>query len=209
MNRFLALIIGILLPAHAALAADQITQTNQLGPIKVTTTLTPKKPTIGDEIHLEIRVESPRDVEVLMPEFGEALDRYTILDFVPRQTIRADGTTVSLQRYTLQPYLSGDQFIPPILVEFVDHRAGHPPAPKDSDAFELLTDRIDFTVASVLPTDTMQQLNPPLGKLALQPSATSRLGWLIGVGCLVACVVAGGGFFYLRSRRLRASAQCL
>lgn len=194
---------GIILAVSTcgALAADSIQQTNQLGPVKAITTLVPKQPMIGDEIHLEIRVQSPPDVEVLMPEFGEALDRYTILDFVPKQTIESDGTIVSIQRYTLQPYLSGDQFIPPILIEFVDHRPGHKPAPKDADAFELLTDRIDFTVKSVLPTDTKHELNPPLGELALPPSGARRYGWLIGTGCLLAVLAVAVGAVYLRSHR--------
>ena len=78
----------------------------------------------GDEVVLEIKVEAEACVDVLMPEFGEALSRYTIVDYVPRQRVADDGSTVHLQRYTLQPYLSGEQSIPPILVEFVDHRPG-------------------------------------------------------------------------------------
>ena len=68
--------------------AQTIQKVNALGPVKVTTTLTPDSPVIGDEIQLMIQVESAADVEVLMPEFGEALSRYSILDFVPRQTDR-------------------------------------------------------------------------------------------------------------------------
>ena len=50
-----------------------LAKVNELGPVRVTTTLTPAEPTIGDEITLEIRVEARASVDVLMPEFGEAL----------------------------------------------------------------------------------------------------------------------------------------
>ena len=84
-----------------AWAGADATKVNQLGPVTVTTTLAPAEPTIGDEITLEIRVEAEPDVEVLMPEFGEALNRYTILNFVPQQRIDDQGKTVLTQRYTL------------------------------------------------------------------------------------------------------------
>ena len=78
-------------PVRLLLAGDGTSKVNELGPVKVTTTLSPAEPTLGDEITLEIRVEAEPQVEVLMPEFGEALNRYTILNFVPRQRIDDDG----------------------------------------------------------------------------------------------------------------------
>ena len=112
-------------------------KTNQLGPV-------PRhddadaRPSRRSATRSRWRSASRRsaDVEVLMPEFGEALSRYTILNFVPQQRIDDQGKTVLTQRYTLQPYLSGAQFIPPILIEFVDHRPGQKPAPDDFDAYE-------------------------------------------------------------------------
>ena len=135
-----------------------------------------------------------------MPEFGEALSRYTILDFVPKQHIADDGNSVHIQRYTLQPYLSGEQSIPPILIEFVDHRPGQKPAPDDLDAYEMLTDRIDFRCKSVLPENASGDLNPPLGELELISDADADLprpGWLAGcagrpVGRLAAFWSSGG-----------------
>ena len=180
----------------ALAAADDLSTTNALGPVKVETTLSPGKPVIGDEVRLEIKVRAEAGVEVLMPEFGEALNRYTILDFVPRHEIADDGASVFIQRYTLQPYLSGEQSIPPILIEFVDNRAGKKPAPDDYDAYEILTDRIDFTVESVLPKSAGQAMKPPLGPLEL-PSDKSPTFWVTTIlvtlgtaGCLAFAVVA-------------------
>lgn len=184
-------------------AADPIAQVKSVGPVEVTTTLSPSEPTIGDEITLEIRVAAAAGVEVLMPEFGEALSRYTILDFVPRQRIADDGSTIISQRYTLQPYSSGKQSIPPILVEFVDNRPGQKPTPDDLDAYEILTDRIDFAVKSVLPTDAAEALKPPQGPLELAPgrAASVWLGTLLGVSAGLALAVVAGIVWHRRRRR--------
>jgi len=93
--------IGWVLGSLLILGAADTTKVAQLGPVTVTTTLAPAAPTIGDEITLEIRVEAEPEVEVLMPEFGEALSRYTIVNFVPHQRIDDAGKTVLIQRYTL------------------------------------------------------------------------------------------------------------
>jgi hypothetical protein len=188
-----------------AWAGEDATKVNQLGPVTVTTTLAPAEPTIGDEITLEIRVEAEPDVEVLMPEFGEALSRYTILNFVPQQRIDDRGKTVLTQRYTLQPYLSGAQSIPPILIEFIDHRSGQKPSPDDFDAYEILTDRIDFLVKSVVPSDTARELKPPLGELDLLPerSRSVVLGTVLGSIATVCAVVAAWMVWRRRRRRAR------
>jgi hypothetical protein len=168
--------------------------------VTVQLSLSPPEPTIGDELTLEINVAAEPNVEVLMPEFGEALDRYTILDFVPRQAVAQDGSVVYSQKYTLQPTMSGDQSIPPILVEFVDHRPGKQATPEDFDAFELITERIDFHVKSVLPASASAELKPPLGELELEADSTSaKLGWLTLVLAIFA--LAGVSLWYVRRVR--------
>ena len=81
-----------------------------------------------------------------MPQFGEALGRFSILDFAPRRETAADGGTVERQRYTLQAPMSGRLRIPALRVEYVDERDG-----TSGSWRELLTDEIPFEVASVLP----------------------------------------------------------
>ena len=196
----LCLILLSHLPTVVALG-DEIQKINELGPVRVTTTLTPAEPTIGDQITLEIRVEFPVDVEVLMPEFGEALNRYTIVDYVPREKIADDGSNLFSQKYTLQPPLSGQQSITPILIEFVDHRVGKKPAPDDADAYEILTDRIDFEVKSVLPSSAANELKPPLGELEppREMTATSQISWIVGAVIVAIGIVVA--LLYLKKRR--------
>lgn len=206
---FLTLISALLLNVDglAAVADEElagITVSSESGPVAVKVTLNPSQPVIGDEITLQIEVNAAAEVEVLMPEFGEALDRYTIVDFVPRQRVSADGSATFEQRYTLQPMRSGLQMIPPILIEFVDHRPGQQSAPEDLDAYEILTDRIDFTVQSVLPSGAGAELKPPLGRL--EPLRTvdpvrSALWWVLVTAGLISAVAIVA--VYLRRLRQR------
>lgn len=186
-------VLAVLSTLGGAIAsAAEISRTTEVGPVKATVTLSPSEPVIGDEIELQIVVATVKDIEVLMPEFGEALERYSILDFVPQQQIDASGKTVLTQKYTLQPFLSGEQSIPPILIEFIDHRPGSQPSPDDFDAYELLTERIDFSVQSVVPDSASDELRPPLGELELPTTMSGRTKWFILAGVLlgVATIIA-------------------
>ena len=170
------------------------------GPVTATLVLEPQTPSIGDIVSLTITVEAPDQVEVLMPEFGESLDRFAIVDFVPKQSISATGNNVFSQRYRLQTRRSGEQAIPPIIIEFVDRRPGQRPAPEGEDAYELLTERLLFSVESVLPADATGDLKPALGQLAARPEAGVSSGnWLLALVATAAVLLIG---FWLW-RRLR------
>ncbi|MEM9367613.1 MAG: hypothetical protein AAGD07_16605 [Planctomycetota bacterium] len=174
-----------------AVSAESIQQERQSGPVKITLSIDPKDPLIGDTITLTIQVVAEKDVEVLMPDFGEALERFSIVDFAPRTSIDDEGRTVSKQTYRLDPPASGKNVIPPILIEYVDRREGQKPSPEDLDAYEVLTDRIVFEVQSVLPTDATVDLHPPLGELAPRPTESqSRWPWFMGVLALGACIAS-------------------
>lgn len=189
---------------------EAIEQEQQSGPVDVRLTLTPKDPVIGDTVTLTIEVTAKEGVEILMPEFGDALDRFSIVDFAPRQSIDDQGDTVATQTYRLDPPSSGKHVIPPILVEYVDRREGKQQAPDGLDAYEVLTDRIPFEVSSVLPDDASLDLKPPMGQLEpIAESEPARWPWLVVV---VVCVLAVAAPFLVRwfsqhrRRRRRRSA---
>ncbi|MGH7138985.1 MAG: hypothetical protein ACREHD_24835, partial [Pirellulales bacterium] len=170
-------------------------------PVNATISLEPARPLIGDVVTLTLTVTAAKDVEVLMPEFGEALERFTIMDFAPRESIDDEGRTITVQTYRLQPPSSGKQAIPPILIEYVDRRKGQREAPEGLDAYELLTDRLDFEVRSVGPAKN--ELLPPLGKLPLRESAASPLWPRVALVAVSAAGVFGGLTFLARWRRAR------
>jgi hypothetical protein len=187
--RGLAAVLMLLMPPYAA-AEEAVSTQAELGPVRVDVRLAPADPLIGDPVELTVTVTAEKDVEVLMPEFGEALDEYTILDFVPRQQLDSEGRTVQTQKYRLQPPFSGTQAIPPILVEFVDRRPGQRAAPEGLDAYELLTDRLEFQVQSVLPQAAEAELKPPLGELEpLAAPPRPRWPWL-AAGLAVLAIAA-------------------
>ncbi len=159
------------------------------GPVTATVKLEPVKPLIGDPVTLTVTAVAEKGVELLMPEFGEALERFSIIDFVPRESIDDQGRTVAVQRYRLQPPASGAQAIPPILLEYIDRREGQRPAPEGLDAYELLTERLEFEVQSVIPQNAQADLKPPLGRLApLQPPPRAKWPW--GIATLVVLALA-------------------
>ena len=193
----------------SAWAGEAIVRKSQSGPVSVEVRLEPAKPLIGDIVTLTITAVAEKNVELLMPEFGEALDRFSIVDFVPRESIDDRGRTVAVQKYRLQPPSSGPQAIPPILVEYVDRRPGQRQAPEDYDAYELLTERIDFAVQSVIPTDAKADLKPPLGRLEpLGKPPAPRWPWVAGGLFLLAIAgpLAARGLVAWRRRARRRSA---
>ena len=175
------LVWGLALASDAPAAEEALELSTERGPLTVHLRLEPAQPVIGDVLELTLTVRAEPGVETLMPAFGEALERYLILEFVPREEIDDEGRTHATQRYLLQPARSGPQSIPPILVEFVDRRPGHAPASEGADAYELLSERLEFEVASVLPSGAVPDLRPALGPLPKRKLPTGpRWPWVVG-----------------------------
>ncbi|MCH2184561.1 hypothetical protein MK280_01680 [Myxococcota bacterium] len=188
--------------------SSQALQTEaQNGPVAVLVRMDPEAPAIGDALHLEIEVLADPGVELLMPDFGDALDRFKIVDFVPREKLDPNGQIRAQQRYTLRVPTSGPQQIPSILVEFVDRRAGQPTAPEGQDAYEILPDPIPFHVDGILPEAAAATLSPPLGPLApIQSPKTPRWPWVIGL-LLVGLIALPWAVQKLRAIRDQASVR--
>ncbi len=179
--------------ASAPVLADVISNSVSRGPVEVFVRLEPSAPVIGDAIHLEVEALAADGVELLMPEFGEALERFLILDFVPSESVAADGRNRALQRYTLEPPNSGEHSIPPLLIEFVDRRPGAKAAPEGADAYEVLTERLDFTVQSVLPENAGNDLRPMPGRLS--PLGVRKFSLWLAIG-VAASLLAAAAFAY-------------
>lgn len=169
-----------------------IERTNQRGPVTARVKVEPAKPRLGDDITLTLEVEAEKGIELFMPEFGQSLDRFAIVDYLPREKAGPQDKTIITQRYTLQSPMSGEQSIPPLIIEFIDRRPDHPPTPEGEDAYELLTERIVFEVASVLPKGAAQDLKPPLG--SLQPLASSHRATWFWLPLIVLVVAAPFGW---------------
>jgi hypothetical protein len=204
---FASLSIAVL--AGAAHAGEAIERHAERGPVQVDLSIEPAEPMIGDVIELDLAVSAEAGVEVFMPEFGEALGRFEIVDFAPTRGQDDQGRSLFAQKYRLQPARSGPQTIPPLRVEFVDRREGRDPSPEGEDAYEILTERISIDVATILPEDAPLELRPRHADLGPRRSEWLR-GWVWGLVFLA--VVAGiapfgwRAFVAARERQRRQSA---
>ena len=181
------------------------TRVTEEGPVKATVSLSPAQPRLGDPLSLSLSVEAEPGVTVEMPAFGEALGRFSILDFTPRQQLAPDGTTLASQHYTLQAPMSGKQRIPPLRIEFLDQRPGRPAASGDGYR-ELLTEGLTVEIASVLPdgqvADVLRPARPPLPE---QPHGFLMRYWLwLTVGVVVLAGFGWGTIVWQRQQRKRA-----
>jgi hypothetical protein len=157
------------------------------GPVSVELRVEPAEPVIGDVVTLRLEARAEPGVELLMPEFGEVLGRFEIVDFAPSESQDADGASRARQTYRLQPRRSGKTSIPALRVEFVDRRAGQRPAPEGEDAYEILTDRIALDVATILAADAPLELrsaHPDLGRRHF--GGVPVWGWLVGLAVALA-----------------------
>ncbi len=197
---FLGVLVGV------AGAAGEWEVRTESGPVVAEVRLGPVDPRLGDPLELELEVRAQPGVEVWMPEFGDALGRFSIVDFVPSDSLDDEGGFVGRQRYVLNPPRSGSQRVPPLLIEFVDRRPGQAPAPEGEDAHSMLTEAIDFEVASVLAEGASLDLRPPKGALAPRRDPVPD-SWLFAIGGVLAAAAALlGGVFLLRRSGRRASA---
>lgn len=183
--------------APEAEEAPKLSSVTEEGPVRATVTLAPAAPRLGDPLILELVVIARPGVVVEMPEFGEALGRFSILDFAPRRDTGADGGTVARQRYTLQAPMSGRLRVPGLRLEYVDERDGGTGAYR-----ELITDEIAFEVASVLPegtaVDALLPARPALPEV--RPGWWGR--WWPAV--LALALLAGGGAWAFAAWQRRA-----
>ncbi len=209
-SAWVGLFLGLgVLRADGAPETEALEATSETGPVRATVRLSPTAPAIGDPLILVLEVRAEADVELLMPEFGDALDRFSIIDFTRSEAADDEGGTISRQRYTLSASRSGAQSIPPLLVEFVDRRAGRNPAPEGEDAYELFTAPLEFEVAAALPEGASLELRAPLGRLgAREMPGRGRTLWVLAALVAVgAAVVLGIRVWAVwRSRSLRRSA---
>ncbi len=170
----------------SAEAPKFLEKTSERGPVQARVRLEPATPVIGDTVTLTVEVTAEDGIDLMMPEFGQSLDRFSVREFVPKESVDASGKTVSTQRYVLEPPLSGPQAVPPLLIEFIDHRPGQRPAPEGEQTYELLTERIPFEVGSVVPEGASNDLRPVREHLAPLREPGALWPWLVGLAVLAA-----------------------
>lgn len=162
-----------------------------VGPVHAVVLLSDEHPRLGEQIELTLRVDAEAGVNVMMPEFGDQLGKYSIANYKASDSIREDGRNEYSQTYTLDLPMSGRLRTPSFLVEFKDARTDSEDKEK---IHELLTDEISFEALSVFADDEIPaELYPARGALEelVIPESSHKRGWLWGLIALI--VVAGAG----------------
>lgn len=180
--------------------SSPLAKTKREGPVTVSVSLTPADPRLGDPLVLELVVESEPNVTVEMPAFGEALGRFSILDFSPRNVVNPDGSQRASHRYTLQAPMSGKQRVPPLRLEYLDRREE---AQSEAQSYrELLSDELVINIASVIPDGTVvEELLPVRAAL---PEIRAGLWRRWGIWAAAALLASGAGYWFLLNVQRRA-----
>lgn len=171
----------------STVSAEHVERETQNGPVKATVRVEPAAPLLGDPVTLTLTVEAEAGVTVEMPGFGEALGRFSIVGFTPRDERTADGGTRASQSYVLDPPMSGRQRIPPLRIEYLDGRPGQ----DASEVRELLTEELAIDVQSVVTdselTSELRERRGPLSAELRPRPLTDYLLW-VGAGTAIAIV---------------------
>lgn len=184
----------------AATPGAAIEKTSTQGPLAARVTVAPDKPRVGDVLRLVLTVDAAAGTEVTMPPFGEALGRFDVVGFAPREETLPDGKRRYVQDYRLQASRSGRLRIPPLRIEYSS------PAPSGSGSGmgeELLTEEIPLEIESVLTAEGAGTLAAPRGAL----DETIARPWLLPAalaGGLIAIVLA---VLVVRRVRRRAAVE--
>ncbi len=185
-------------------AEPELSRITREGPVTATVALASVAPRLGDPLKLTLTVEAKPGVRIEMPDFGEALGRFSILDFTPRLTSGADGGVMARQDYTLRGPASGRQRIPGLRVEYIDERTG------DTTPRELITDELPFEIESVLPEGAVvDTLRPARGPLLELPGGWWSRWWLwLTLGAAAVAGIAWGAMIWrgYAAERARATA---
>jgi hypothetical protein len=165
----LAAVAALLLPGCGTPAADggagddstPLERTVSGTPGLVRMRLSASHITIAERLELELSAEHDARFTAELPQFGEKLEQFGIVDYrttPPR--LNAEGDVVVSRSYVLEPFLSGTYTIPPMAVRFL--QAEDP----DADPSVLETEAVTVTVDSLLPEDLegldIEDIAPPV-----------------------------------------------
>lgn|GEM_PF-2210734 len=193
----IVLILLLLLPLSVALAAPieksserEVPQSSDGAAGKLTVRVSASEISVAESLDMAIEVVEPEGTVAGFPtfndlgfatDFTERSQRFRVTDIseLAREK-QADGSTLIKQHYTLEPWLSGDYAILPIMVSFHDKKADANEADiasaQEADSsgrtqwrlplFTLMTDGIRVKVTP-LPADR-HELSDLLGQIDLE-----------------------------------------
>ena len=198
----------------AAEAGPAVERKTTQGPLTATIQIAPAHPKVGDVLRLTLTVDAEAGTEVTMPPFGEALGRFDVVGFSPREEAHGAGRRY-VQDYRLQASRSGRLRVPPLRVEYVAAQAAKAPAASTpaagkpnagkpaagAQAEELLTEEVPIQIESVLTAEGAGALGAVRGDLDEVIARTWLIPVVIAGGALLAALAFLGARAWRRRRR--------
>jgi len=175
------------------------------GLVKVILTTDRKEISIAERLRFQIEIVADETYEVQLPPFGDKLEQFGIVDYHTTRPELIENSKVRVCRsYILEPFLSGDYVIPPMLITF--HKKNEQAPVKH----EIETEGMKIKVTSLLPEDArdlkIHEITPPVDL----PRAVTLRAWIaVGVGALCLAIVAGILFRKHRSRQVASVAPAV
>jgi len=171
---------------EAAPKGFEIEKEYKRGPVSFRVRIDRKEITIADRLRLELEVCANEDYEVKLPQFGEKLEEFGIVDYHAPPAQLGEGNALVLRKsYVLEPFLSGDYTIPPMKVLFRKKDG------TEKKEYELESEELAIKVKSMLPEKkaelAIRDIAPPVG---LPQRRDVRLYWLLGAGLVGAGAIA-------------------
>ena len=147
--------LGILTGLILALFAPTLAWAQE-APLTVTSAVDKSRITIGDLIEYTVTVAHQKGVKVEMPGLGANLGGFEIRDYRVDEPRREGDRTISVYRYTISTFLTGDFEIPPLTVRYT--------VPGSNQPGSLATEKIKIRVESLKPSEAgdIRDIKPPV-----------------------------------------------
>ena len=146
-------------PKDAA-ARFEIEKHYQRGPVQFILRASRKEISIADRLQLELTVLVDEEYEASLPEFGDKLEQFGIVDYQAPSPRLVEGGRVQIRKsYELEPFLSGEYTIPAMKIHFWKNG-------EEEQKHELESEPITIRVTSFLKADgaklAIKEISPPV-----------------------------------------------
>lgn len=140
---------------------EGILETVERGPAILTLEVDRKEISIAERLNLTIGITVNEDYEIKLPGFGDKLEQFGIVDYhTTRPELVEDNRIKTSRSYVLEPFLSGDYIIPPMVIRF--WKKGE----QETGSHEIETPEVVIKVKSLLPEDLeeakLNEIKPPV-----------------------------------------------
>ncbi|MCK4537251.1 MAG: hypothetical protein KAV42_00500, partial [Candidatus Krumholzibacteria bacterium] len=161
------------------------------GPVDFRVAVSRKEVTIADRLDLLVEARAREGYVAELPKFGDKLDQFGIVDYTSSPpSLEEGGVVVTSRVYELEPFLSGEYRILPMMVTFREEG-------DTVSTYSVESDTLKVMVLSILPEDMAELEMKDIAGPASIPASRRYLFITAGALALAAAAV----LLYLRFRK--------